>query len=182
MFGRPTDMKTLSALLLLLVFAAGTGALRGFDLTKPLARTEVVFFEPEKFTDMRESSQGGLPQVRAETLAELRTFLVQQARPLLTAGQVLKITVTDVDLAGEFEPWLATGGADVRVVRDVYPPRISLAFRLTDADGSILAQGDRELSDVMFLTRLSVRLDDARRFEKALFEDWLHKEFAARRK
>jgi hypothetical protein len=165
-----------------LLAVAGAGALRGFDPTKPFPKTEVVFFEPEKFTDVRDHSGGDSESERNEVLSDLRTYFVKQSARLMAAGQVLKITVTDVDLAGDFEPWHAIGGSDIRVVRDIYPPRITLAFQLTDADGSILAQGDRTLTDMNFMQRLSIERDDPRRHEKALIDDWLHREFGARKK
>jgi hypothetical protein len=66
----------------------------------------------------------------------------------------------------------------VRVVRDIYPPKITLAFRLTDAADNILVQGDRVLTDLDFLMHLSpIGMDDPRRHEKALIDDWLRKEF-----
>lgn len=175
-------MKNLRVLSLLGLALSGAVAGRGFDLTKPFPKTEVVFFEPEKFTDVRDTNGSDSESARNELLAELRAHFVKQANRLLAQGQVLKITVTDIDLAGEFEPWRATGGSDIRVVRDIYPPRIVLAFRLTDAAGNILAQGDRTLGDLDFLHRLSLRMDEPRRHEKALIDDWLRKEFGALKK
>ena len=174
-------MKISHALLLFALGLVGTGALRGFDPTKPFPKTEVVFFEPEKFTDVRDSHGGESESARKEILDELRTYLVKSANRLLAPGQTLKITVTDVDLAGEFEPWRGVA-SDVRVVRDIYPPRIVLAFRLADVAGDILVQGDRNLSDMNFLMRLSINRDDPRSHEKALIDDWLRKDFGALKK
>jgi hypothetical protein len=172
-------MKTTRLLLFAAFAVAGCGTARAFDPTKPFPKTEVVFFEPEKFTDVRDSYGSDSEGARKEILEELRTHVAKQANRLMAAGQVLRITVTDVDLAGEFEPWRAAGGNDIRIVRDLYPPRIKLAFRLTEADGTILAQGDRDLGDLNFLQRLSIQMDDPRRHEKALLDDWLRKEFGA---
>jgi len=130
---------------------------------------------------VRDAALGDTDSARAEVLGELRAYLVKQANRLLAQGQVLKITVTDVDLAGEVEPWHGAAN-DVRVVRDIYPPRMTLAFRLTDAAGEIVAQGDRNLRDDQFMLRLSITMDDPRRHEKALIDDWLRKEFGALKK
>jgi hypothetical protein len=96
---------------------------------------------------------------------------------LLAPGQQLKITVTDVDLAGEFEPWRGGSMADVRIVKDIYPPDIKLAFQLTGADGTVLAQGDRHLRDMGFMMTLSIDRNDPLRFEKELLDNWLRSEF-----
>ena len=175
-------MKTSRVLCLFAFAVAGVGAVHAFDPTKPFPKTEVVFFEPEKFTDVHDSNGGDSERARNELLGELREYIVKQANRLMVSGQVLKITVTDVDLAGEFEPWRTAGGTDVRIVREIYPPRITLAFRLTGGDGAILAQGDRTLGDMNFMQRLSIQMDDPRRHEKALLDDWLRREFGALKK
>ena len=170
-------MKT-SRLLLVAGLGLGTvGASQAFDLVKGLPKTEVVFFEPEKFTDVRDSHLGDSDQARAEILGELRTHIIKQANRLLAPGQQLKITVTDVDLAGEFEPWHGGSMADVRIVKDIYPPDIKLAFQLTGADGTVLKQGDRNLRDLNFMLGISIDRSDSRHFEKALLDDWLRQEF-----
>ena len=88
---------------------------------------------------------------------------------------VLKITVTDVDLAGEFEPW--RGSPDVRVVRDIYPPRIVLEFKRLAADGTVLQSGRRELSDPAFMERGARGAAEPLRYEKGLIDDWVRREF-----
>ena len=169
---------------LLLVSAVtliGAGGLRAFDLTKPPARTEVVFFEPENFTDTRNSYLGS-DNGRDAILAELKSYIVEHAKPYLAPGQTLSVTVTDVDLAGEFEPWRGAGFADVRIVKEIYAPRIDLAVRLTDAKGQIVKEGKRELRDQTFMMNLTMNQSDPLRYEKNLLGDWLHQEFRSVKK
>src|SRR3546814_9953927 len=65
-------------------------------------------------------------------------------------------------------------------MRDVYPPRITLDFKLVGADGNVLAQGTRELSDIAYLQRGSPLADsDQLRYEKRLIADWMRKELRA---
>ena len=84
-------------------------------------------------------------------LGELRKHLQDRAEGYLAEGQKLTVTITDVDLAGEFEPWRGPAAADVRIVKEIYPPRIKLSFRLTDASGAVVKQGERELTNLNFL-------------------------------
>jgi hypothetical protein len=175
-------MKTSRTLWAFLLALASAGALHAFDPKKPLPKTEVVFFEPEKFTDVRDSSFGDSEKARNEILGELRTYVVRQANQLLASGQQLKVTVTDVDLAGDFEPWRGAQWADVRIVKDIYPPRIKLAFKLTDSDGNVLAEGDRDLRDMAFMMRLSINRDDPLKYEKALLDDWVRTDFGGLKK
>ena len=60
----------------------------------------------------------------------------------------------------------------------MYPPRISLAFKRLDAQGEVIEQGERKLSDSGFLTG-STRFGDSDplRYEKRMLDDWLKREF-----
>lgn len=61
------------------------------------------------------------------------------------------------------------------MVKEIYPPRIQLAFRLTDAAGDVVKEGGRELRGLRLMTRGFA--DDTLRHEKALLDDWLRSEF-----
>lgn len=169
-------MKTTRFLLLTTLVLAAGGLAHGFDPTKPRPRTEVVFFEPENFADIRDSGFGAWDTAKSEVLAELRTYITKEANRYLAQGQVLTIKVLDVDLAGEFEPWRGAQWADVRVVKDIYPPRIKLAFKLVGADGQVIRQGDRDLRDLAFMMKLTINREDPRRYEKELINDWLRQD------
>lgn len=139
-------------------------------------RIEVVFFEPQKFTDVRDRLMSSDPE-RTGYLDIIRDYLVQQARFFVPEGQKLFVTITDIDMAGDFEPWRGPQFDDVRIVKDIYPPRINLSFRLVDAEGNVLKQGQRELKDLAFQMRITTAFhDDPLRYEKALLDDWLRAE------
>jgi hypothetical protein len=140
------------------------------------SRVQVDYIQPEKFTDT--GRYWGGDKERAANLAELRRHLKQRAARLLPADQILSVSVTNVDIAGGFEPWRARIG-DVRVVRDIYPARIDLSFRLTASDGSLVKQGERRLRDP-FMSGGVVYRGDPLRYEKALLDDWLERELPAR--
>ena len=42
----------------------------------------------------------------------------------------LDIKVTDIDLAGNFEPWHGPQSDQVRITNGLYPPRIAIEFRV----------------------------------------------------
>jgi len=56
----------------------------------------------------------------------------------------LAITLTDVDMAGELETWRGPPACNVRVMLDIYVPRITLEFRLTSRDGKVVSSGSGE--------------------------------------
>ena len=58
--------------------------------------------------------------------------------------------------AGGFEPGRGPQTDEVRIVRDIHPPRIALDYRLLaddDDDGGVLRESARILSDAAFPVR-----------------------------
>lgn len=139
----------------------------------PPAQVEVTFVQPEKFTDAGNDPSG---YRRDENLGQLKRYLVQRATVYPAAGQVLSISVTDVDLAGGFEP-LGSTMEPVRVIRGAYPPKVDLSFRLTDAAGKVLKEGTRHLTDLAFDRKARSTDTNALAYDKALLDGWLQAEF-----
>lgn len=176
-------MKTLLRFLLPAVLLAAAGLLRAAepqpDPAAPAtkAQVDVIYFEPKHFTDIADTYPDGTEGGIKATLDTLKKYIVKQSTRVLPAGYHLIVTVSDIDLAGEFEPWRGGTWDQIRVVKDIYPPRIKLAFRLIDPSNNIVAQGERDLKDLAFLSRLSINLDDPLRHEKDLIDDWVSNEF-----
>lgn len=146
------------------------------------ARIEVLFFEPEKFTDVKDSYMSSDVD-RTTYLDQLRDHLVDQAKYYVPEGYRLQVTFTDVDMAGDFEPWRGPRFDDIRIVKDIYPPRINVTFRMTDPEGNIVKEGKRELRDLSFMMKIPMHSQsDTMRHEKALLDDWLRAEFPRLRK
>lgn len=139
----------------------------------------VDWTDPAKFSEIRQSGNRWEAE-RGDWVVQLARYLRQRAATRLPAGQTLDVTLTDIRRAGNYESWHGPRGNDVRIVRDLYPPRIELHFVLHGAGGAVLAQGQRKLSDLGFLQD-ATRLDDSDplRFEKRLIDDWLRREFPA---
>lgn len=168
---------------ILLIGALGLGPALGVGAAenRVLARAEVLFFEPQKFTDVRDSQMGDAS--RTTYLEQIRDHLLEQAKYYVPEGCLLRVTITDIDMAGDFEPWRGPRWDDIRVVKDIYPPRINLSFRLTDAEGNVVKEGKRELRDMAFLMKITMSFrDDSVRHEKALLDDWLRSELPRVRK
>ena len=140
------------------------------------SRVSVTFVDPEHFTDLRQEDNEPTSQV---LLDQLKDFISRTGGQYVPAGMNLEIKVTDVDLAGQFEPWRGPEFSHVRVVKSLYPPRIKLQFKLTDAHGQTVSSGDRNLTDLAFQMRdaFLLRSDDSLRYEKDLLRDWFSREF-----
>ena len=174
-------MKTTTHVLLVSALALGPALAARAVEARTIARAEVVFFEPEKFTDVRDSQMGDYK--RTTYLDQIRDHLLEQAKYFVPDGHKLTVTFTDIDMAGDFEPWRGPTWDDIRIVKDIYPPRINLTFRLTDAEGNVVKEGKRELRGLAFLMKITMAFrDDSVRHEKALLDDWLRSDFPRVRK
>ena len=140
---------------------------------------EVKFGDLKKFRDLR-VSVWTTDKERQHLADELKRHIEATAPARLPADTRLAVTITDVDMAGEYPPVTGPMSRDIRVVKDVYPPRIDLDFRLTRADGSIEREGRRELRDAGFMWNQSPLTRDTLAFEKGLLDAWLQREFAAK--
>lgn len=147
------------------------------DPAATTTRVSVEFIHPETFTDVREFA---LPSEkdRADLLGELAAFIRTAGESYLPPGHRLEVRVTNVDMAGEFEPARGPQFDRIRLMREIYPPRIDLEFTLRDGSGGVVTEGRRELRDMNYLLRPVLPQGDRLRYEKDLLRDWLRGELS----
>lgn len=169
-------MKTKLPLMVLFGLVS-VGAAVAARTEKPAATVDVTFVAPEKFTDVKDDYMDS-DKGRDAVLGQLKDHLVSTAARYLPADQRLEIKVTEVDLAGDFEPWRGPNFMDVRIVKEIYPPRVNLEFRLLGADGHVISEGKRELRNVSYLmTGSPFPTSDPLRHDKEMLTNWLRQEF-----
>jgi hypothetical protein len=151
-----------------LMFAAASGAASLPD------NVSVHYTDPQHFSEAENSRGAHLGNADAY-LKPLQAYIAERAARMLSPGQRLDIEVTDVDRAGAYEPWRGPRLRDVRIVKDVYPPRIDLHFILYGSDGQVRREGSRKLRDPGFLYSIAASDQDPLRYEKALVDGWLRK-------
>jgi len=138
------------------------------------AKVTVSFQESDKFTDVRAHFGGSTDEGYLKVLS---SHLEKEAGRRLAAGQKLEVTITDVDLAGDYVPSASTS-QDIRVIREIYIPRVKLSFKLLDAAGNVVKEGQRNLSDMDFMNNIGlVGRNDPLFYDKNLLNDWVRKEF-----
>jgi hypothetical protein len=163
-------MKTLRKAIATLGFAAA------FSLqaapAAPAPRVEVAFDHPEKFTDIKDAY---VPSDKGQQaiLDQIRDYIVSRATPLVPEGYKFTITFSDIDLAGEYEPWRGPEWGMVRIIKPVYPPAFRFTYTVTDRTGKVVRQGSEFIRDVSFQFRAVLDLTDGLRYEKAALEDWI---------
>ncbi|MCQ9616376.1 DUF3016 domain-containing protein [Paenalcaligenes niemegkensis] len=140
------------------------------------ATISVEFINASEFAEMRSHRLQRDSDSKA-WMESLRKHLEQQAPQYLPPKTHLLVQLTDIKLAGEYEPWRRAGLYDVRIVRDIYPPRIDLNYQLSNNQGQTFKDGNAKLRDSAFLMRAHGYHDDPLRYEKTLLDDWLRREF-----
>jgi len=133
--------------------------------------TDPAQFSEIKFSGNRWESQQGT------WVTDLAKYLRDEAGQRLARGQTLDVVISDIDRAGRYEPTVRVGMDHIRVVKDIYPPRMTLNFTVKGADGQVVAEGERKLVDHGFLMGSNLNSNDALRYEKRLIDDWLRREF-----
>ena len=170
---RVLDPRTLLAAAALAFASAASAAPQTAD-----SRVQVDGTKPDDFSEAKQYPGTGLGrQSPDEWLNDLAKHVRYRAERVLPQGDDLHVTFTNVQRAGTYEPWRGPQWNDVRIIKDIYPPRIDLTFTLTDASGAVVKEGKRELRDPAFLQRGILNETDPLRFEKRMLDDWLRSEF-----
>ena len=169
---------------LLVGLTAATRALFAAE-TKPVdGRITVIFSHPEEYTDIRDNqSDFDNERGRERYLPFIQEYLEQEAGRRLPAGQKLTVTFSDIDLAGDFEPWHGVQFSDIRIIKDLYIPRLTFTFKITDENGVVLREGERKLVELAYQMRITTGFrDDQLRYEKGMLSDWLRDELKPAKK
>ena len=141
---------------------------------EPVSRISVVFVGPEKFTDVKRSDFKPNSDALLDAIAK---FMEEMGDETIPRDMNLDIKVTDIDLAGNFEPWHGPQSNQVRITNGLYPPRIALEFRVIGPSGQVIQSGKRELTDLDYQRRTFYPMDDYLRYEKDLLRHWFREEF-----
>ena len=136
----------------------------------------VAWADPATFTELK-ASGNRFESAQGDWLIQLAKYMRKQADKQLTPGNKLELTIVDIQRAGRYEPWHGLDRQNIRMIRDIYPPRMTVRFVVKGPDGQVLAEGERKLVDNAFLMGTQINSNDSLRYEKRLIDDWLRKEF-----
>ncbi|HEY5781950.1 MAG TPA: DUF3016 domain-containing protein [Lysobacter sp.] len=136
----------------------------------------VTWDDPANFTEIR-YSLNKYESRRGNWVEKLAHHLRDRAEKRLPPGEQLQVNITNIERAGAYEPWRGVQFYDTRFILDVYPPRMSFDYRRIGADGTVIAQGQREIRDMGYLITANPYFNsDALRYEKALIDRWISQE------
>lgn len=149
-----------------------------------LIAQEIVpeFEDVSKFTDF---SVSGLSEEKTLSIfvAELENDLERMAKRNLLEGDVLVLRFTDIDMAGDIQPWRNRTNADIRYIESIYPPRLKFHYTLKDAAGGIVAEGEESISDLAYQMNPSASMRVGFQsffYEITLLGDWMRRTFRER--
>lgn len=132
---------------------------------------QVTWDDPAQFSEIRRSGNRWEAE-RGNWVHDLAEYLRDAAEDTLLPGQTMKVHITDIARAGNYEPGRGPQLDDVRVVRDLYPPRLSFRYVRYGANGQVVDEGERTLSDLGFLTGSAPLGTDPLRYEKRMIDRW----------
>lgn len=137
---------------------------------------KVTWQEPDKYTDIREG-QELRDSFREKLFKDFEAVFADLAKQL-PDGCLFEVSVTDVDLAGDVNPMRGGSWQNVRVVKDIYWPRMSFSYTLKDGAGGLLAAGTEDIKDLGFLSS-SVSFAKTRfGYEERMLENWFKKQLS----
>lgn len=134
----------------------------------------VEFPGAERYTDIRDRWVRTAPDKNLN-LKALRRHLEKDATRRLPPGETLTVRFTDIDLAGDYNTPLTGPGRDIRVVTELYPPRLKFDWERRSAEGAVIASGSESLRDFAFLSHGAQRRSERLAFERRLLDQWLQK-------
>jgi Protein of unknown function (DUF3016) len=135
-----------------------------------VGRAEVTYVKPEQFSD------AGFGSIERERTLKVLSGHFDRLAQRLPDGQVLKVDVTDVDLAGEVDTLYVHR---IRVMGQLPDaPRLSLKFELRQG-GQVLAQGEEQLTDLAYsLGNRRIRDTGPLPYEARMLERWFDERLA----
>ncbi|ABZ78350.1 conserved hypothetical protein [Shewanella halifaxensis HAW-EB4] len=142
----------------------------------PITEEGVVKVEWQDPSNFRDVESSGDIQSRFEkrTFEQLTKSLNKEAAKILKPEQKLEMVVTDLDLAGDVRPTFGATTNDLRIVKNIYPPRITFSYKILEGDKVIMA-GDEKLTDLNFMYSINKMNDKPYRYENELLASWLKK-------
>ncbi len=136
-----------------------------------------LLLDPNKVGDFKDLSLHGRdgPKVNQKFSEEMVEHLQRLLDKHLPPDSTLSIVITEVDMAGEYEFWRPPPEDTIRIMKDIYSPRIEFSYVLTGDDGAVLKKGEVVLTDSYYLQNLRTlrSQSDPLYYEKELIRDWV---------
>jgi DUF3016 family protein len=155
------------------VFIVICTLLVSFSSVAYAATSSVEWKDVEKYRDLRTVS-GSNKSFKDKFFKEIEEHLAQLAQPL-PESQTINFVITNVDLAGNIQ---LVGTREVRIVKEIFMPKISLSYELKDEQGQVIKSDTLDVKDPSFLKRTNTRVErETFGHEKAMLTRWFNQTF-----
>ncbi len=144
--------------------------------TMPCSAGEAVlnWSDPTRFTDIKPGP--GTPKTTLVSIQKAFTGAFRQSAEALPEGYTFNAEISNVDLAGQVNPPQAMNPnlMNTRVLTRNYFPSITLSYRLSGPDGTVLASGSNVLiTDMDYLSRsTSANVSTPYYYEVRMIRNW----------
>jgi hypothetical protein len=137
------------------------------------ADVDIKWTEPDKYTDIN-AGENNRENFREQLFNDVEKHFIKLAIKL-PEGQRLTIAVTNVDLAGTT---LHAGFNRIRVIKEIYPPRMKFSYQLVDDVQGLVLAGKANLINMNFMMSRTLRYrSDSLRHEKRMLDKWFTQTF-----
>jgi len=166
------SMNKLIAMVLALLAFNANAQLKPKDMHPAVT---VVWHSPDDYKDV-EVADGIQQRYLVRVLDNFEKYFHRELPKYLKPDQKIKLTIFDVDLAGDVRPMLIQG-RDVRLVTSVYPPMMDVQYTISDAQGKVLRTVRKRLRDLAFdMGGGTAFSGQALQYEKVMLKRWFKKE------
>ncbi len=136
---------------------------------------KVTWQDPDKYTDIRPTSE--TREAFQQRVTKELDAVFQDLAKKLPDGVQWEVTVTDLDLAGDVRPPQGARINDIRIVKDLYWPRMSLHYKMSDSSGKVLAEAKEDIKDMNFLMSSMIPSGHTSlQYEEKMLTDWFKKQ------
>jgi len=138
------------------------------------AKAEVTWTNPDKYRDIKAGDENR-NVFKARVYKTFDKHFAKLAKKL-PENQTLKIDITDLDLAGDVN--ISGGIHQIRIITDLYFPRIKFSYNLVNADNTSAKAGEINLKDMSFMMHGNLRYrNKSFGYGKRMIEEWFKDTF-----
>ncbi len=137
------------------------------------ADVEVKWTNSDKYSDI-DAGEEHRKHFKERTFKSFEKHFAKLAKSL-PENQKLVFDITNIDLAGDVHH----GGMNrIRVVKDIFFPRIEFTYQLLNADNTVVKSEKVALKDMSFLMHSGLKYrNQSLGYEKEMLDDWFKDTF-----
>lgn len=135
------------------------------------AKAEFEWVAPEDFTDVRPATESR-KKYRNRVMMQLEKHVNKLAAEL-PESQTIKLRFTDIDLAGDVKYMVGPNNSTIRVIENIYSPRLKFDYEVIGADKTVIISGSENIRDMSFMDNIRSRhSSESFIYEKNILTEW----------